>query len=162
MAQNEAKDGRVMVKKIALLLVGTVSASLFLSSCANSVDDEYEGCLSQASEASTAVGVNTATEACQLKYQRQNEKQVTKKYQNNTGVTSSIYWDGWMFRKGDLPAGFKNKGYYLYTFARYGVAICEAAMPQEMGKQLGSVGDSIDTRNNPQHRELWQACYEAR
>lgn len=151
-----------MNQKVGLLLIGTAIAALSSSGCTNSAQDEYATCLSQASEANTVAGVDAATEACDLKYQRGNQERIREKYEHQSGTISRIYWDGWMFRQGTLPIGFKNKGYRLYTFARYGVAICEAAMPEEMGKLIGNVGDDIDTQTNPQRQQLWQACYEAR
>jgi len=108
------------------------------------------------------VGVNTAVAACNITYQREKWQGREEKIKSKSGTISNIYWDGWAFKKGTIPAGFKNRRYRIYTFARYGVVTCEAAMPEEMGRQIGSAGDQIDPRNNPQHYQLWQACYEAR
>lgn len=161
-AWKEAKGEPAMIRKATWLLAGGVCASLSLSSCNTSADDNYEICLQNASKANTAVGVNTATVACNMKYQREGQQQRIEQLKNQSGTISNVYWDGWSFKTGTLPDGFKNRGYRIYTLARYGVVTCEAAMPEEMGNQIGNAGDQIDTRNNPQHHRLWQACFEAR
>lgn len=162
MAGKKAKGGAAMIRKAILLLATGLCASLSLQSCNTSTNDNYENCLRSASEANTAVGVNTATAACNIKYQRESQQQRAEQLKSQSATISNVYWDGWSFKKGTLPEGFNNKGYRIYTFARYGVVTCEAAMPEEMGNQIGNTGDQIDPRNNPQHHQLWQACFDAR
>jgi hypothetical protein len=118
-----------------LILISVLTFPLF--SCDNkSPDREYDECIQKAAQLPTATGVNIASQNCAHRYLEKDQAEKSAASVRSAGNVAHAYWDGWNFQSGEIPNSLKGKGYRIYSVARYGVLVCEVALPEAMGKAL--------------------------
>lgn len=118
-----------------VILAGIAAAALTACSDGSSESD-YEQCVQQAAQSPTAAGVNAALASCTQRFRRNKLVEQKSASRDAQGTVAKAYWDGWTFQRGSLPDALRGKGYKIYSVARFGVQVCEVAVPAEMGKVL--------------------------
>lgn len=108
-----------------------------LVSCSKATpDSEYDECIQNAAQLPTATGVKIASANCERRFTVQGQAEKAVASDSSAGTISNAYWDGWNFQSGKIPDRLKDKGYRIFSVARYGVAVCDVALPEAMGKEL--------------------------
>ena len=108
-----------------------------LTACQNSSSDSaYDNCIQEAAQSPTATGVQAASANCHYRFTQNSEARQAANSDKEAGTVVNAYWDGWNFQPGDLPAALKDKGYRIFSVGRYGVVICDVALPEAMGEAL--------------------------
>lgn len=139
------------ILEIALITVA-------LTACQNSSPDSaYDNCIQEAAQSPTATGVQAATANCHQRYTQNSEARQAAITDMSAGTVVNAYWDGWNFQSGELPAALKDKGYRIYSVGRYGVNICDVALPEAMGEALFN-DDGSFKKNEGLNTELVEIC----
>jgi hypothetical protein len=108
-----------------------------LVSCSKATPDrEYDECIQNAAQLPTATGVKIASVNCERRFTEQGQAAKAVASDSSAGTIANAYWDGWNFQSGKIPDRLKDKGYRIFSVARYGVAVCDVALPEAMGKEL--------------------------